>query len=139
MSVGRKLLIGLGSFFSLAVVGAATSPPVATTQQPTPTVLSAQVAATPAATATPTPTQTAPPTPTPKPTIVATPKPAVVSAPISCGAGYYRNTYGNCVLSPVQAATAPAGASAQCVDGTYSFSQTRRGTCSHHGGVASWL
>jgi hypothetical protein len=24
-------------------------------------------------------------------------------------------------------------------DGTYSFSQSRRGTCSHHGGVAKWL
>lgn len=34
---------------------------------------------------------------------------------------------------------APEGASAKCRDGTYSFSQTRRGTCSHHGGVAVWL
>jgi len=25
-----------------------------------------------------------------------------------------------------------------CMDGTYSFSQTRRGTCSHHGGVRVW-
>jgi len=33
----------------------------------------------------------------------------------------------------------PAGASAICRDGTYSFSQNRRGTCSHHGGVARWL
>ncbi|MFI4919394.1 MAG: DUF3761 domain-containing protein, partial [Legionellales bacterium] len=24
-------------------------------------------------------------------------------------------------------------------DGTWSFSQQHRGTCSHHGGVASWL
>ncbi len=35
--------------------------------------------------------------------------------------------------------TAPAGASAVCRDGTYSYSQNRRGTCSHHGGVAQWL
>jgi Protein of unknown function (DUF3761) len=34
---------------------------------------------------------------------------------------------------------APAGATAKCNDGTYSFSQHRRGTCSHHGGVAVWL
>jgi hypothetical protein len=34
---------------------------------------------------------------------------------------------------------APAGATARCNDGTYSFSQHRRGTCSHHGGVAVWL
>jgi hypothetical protein len=34
---------------------------------------------------------------------------------------------------------APAGATALCVDGSYSYSQTRSGTCSHHGGVAQWL
>ncbi|MFG3284166.1 DUF3761 domain-containing protein [Streptomyces sp. NPDC048111] len=34
---------------------------------------------------------------------------------------------------------APSGATAQCVDGTYSYSAHRRGTCSHHGGVARWL
>ncbi len=33
----------------------------------------------------------------------------------------------------------PAGATARCKDGTYSFSATRSGTCSHHGGVADWL
>ncbi|WP_078897197.1 DUF3761 domain-containing protein [Streptomyces rimosus] len=33
----------------------------------------------------------------------------------------------------------PAGASALCNDGTYSYSQHRRGTCSHHHGVATWL
>ena len=35
--------------------------------------------------------------------------------------------------------TVPAGATAQCRDGSYSFSEHRRGTCSHHGGVATWL
>ena len=40
---------------------------------------------------------------------------------------------------PVRAATAPVGATARCRDGTYSFSQHRRGTCSWHGGVAEWL
>ncbi|MCP2336054.1 DUF3761 domain-containing protein [Actinomadura rupiterrae] len=34
---------------------------------------------------------------------------------------------------------APSGATALCRDGTYSFSAHRRGTCSHHGGVAQWL
>lgn len=33
----------------------------------------------------------------------------------------------------------PAGATALCNDGTYSYSQHRSGTCSHHGGVAQWL
>ncbi|GHB43729.1 hypothetical protein GCM10010331_34110 [Streptomyces xanthochromogenes] len=34
---------------------------------------------------------------------------------------------------------APAGATALCNDGSYSYSAHRRGTCSHHGGVATWL
>jgi uncharacterized protein DUF3761 len=34
---------------------------------------------------------------------------------------------------------APPGATARCNDGTYSFSQTRSGTCSYHHGVAQWL
>jgi hypothetical protein len=37
------------------------------------------------------------------------------------------------------ASSAPPGATAQCRDGTYSFSQHHSGTCSHHGGVAQWL
>jgi hypothetical protein len=37
------------------------------------------------------------------------------------------------------AGTVPPGATARCVDGTYSFSQHHSGTCSHHGGVAAWL
>lgn len=40
---------------------------------------------------------------------------------------------------PVRAVRAPIGASARCRDGSYSFSRTRRGTCSWHGGVAAWL
>jgi uncharacterized protein DUF3761 len=33
---------------------------------------------------------------------------------------------------------APAGATAICNDGTYSYSQHHSGTCSHHGGVRVW-
>jgi hypothetical protein len=51
----------------------------------------------------------------------------------------YRNSEGKRVRSPVHTNTAPAGASAECRDGSYSFSQNRRGTCSHHGGVKRWL
>lgn len=36
-------------------------------------------------------------------------------------------------------AVAPSDATAQCNDGTYSKSQHRSGTCSHHGGVKQWL
>ena len=52
---------------------------------------------------------------------------------------YYVNTSGNTVHSPAYSNSIPVGASAQCRDGTYSFSQSRRGTCSHHGGVGRWL
>src|SRR5438093_841719 len=47
------------------------------------------------------------------------------------------------VAAPVQpadpyAAAKAAGASAVCADGTWSYSKTRSGTCSHHGGVHWW-
>jgi hypothetical protein len=57
----------------------------------------------------------------------------------TCGVDSYINSRGNCVRRPVQTDRAPAGATAKCRDGTYSFSQSRRGTCSWHGGVAKWL
>lgn len=56
------------------------------------------------------------------------------------GAGY-TNSQGEKVRSPTRTADnqPPPGATAQCRDGTYSFSRSRRGTCSHHGGVSKWL
>jgi hypothetical protein len=41
----------------------------------------------------------------------------------------------NVHLAPIK----PSGATARCKDRTWSFSQNRRGTCSHHGGVAYWV
>lgn len=35
--------------------------------------------------------------------------------------------------------TDPAGATAQCKDGTYSHATNRRGACARHQGVAKWL
>jgi len=52
---------------------------------------------------------------------------------------YYTNVSGHRVHSPAFSKSVPAGASAECRDGTYSFSENRRGTCSHHGGVKRWL
>jgi hypothetical protein len=49
---------------------------------------------------------------------------------------HYANVSGHCVHRPIHAARRPAGASAQCRDGSFSFSEHHRGTCSHHGGVA---
>jgi len=55
------------------------------------------------------------------------------------GRGYI-NSAGEWVPSPRASPNGPpAGASAQCNDGKYSFSKSRRGTCSHHGGVRRWL
>jgi len=69
-------------------------------------------------------------------TYVAPPPPP---APATCTNGTYVNTAGNTVCRPEISDSAPAGATAKCGDGTYSFSQSRSGTCSRHGGVAVWL
>ena len=53
--------------------------------------------------------------------------------------GTYVNSKGQTVKRPETCSTSPQGATAQCRDGSYSFSRSRRGTCSHHGGVAKWL
>ncbi len=75
-------------------------------------------------------TTVAKPKAAPKTTTQAAPKPA------ECGADYYRNSDGNCVHRP---SDNPAGATAICKDGSYSYSQHRSGTCSGHGGVRTWL
>ena len=61
------------------------------------------------------------------------------STPKTCASDSYVNSRGHCVHRPMKADRAPARATAKCSDGTYSFSQSRRGTCSWHGGVAQWL
>lgn len=64
------------------------------------------------------------------------PPPVETPPPAPSGGSGYVNSQGNFVPSP---SDNPAGASAKCRDGTYSYSQSRRGTCSRHGGVAQWL
>jgi len=49
--------------------------------------------------------------------------------------GTYQNRKGETVRRPENCSSTPQGATAQCRDKTYSFSSSRRGTCSHHGGV----
>lgn len=63
----------------------------------------------------------------------------VAPAAPTCTNGTYVNSAGNTICRPESSATVPSGATARCVDGSYSFSQSRRGTCSSHGGVAEWL
>jgi hypothetical protein len=77
-------------------------------------------------------------------TVAAAPAQASVSAAVdaiapSCARGEYLNSRGFCISGPVQSQRKPAGATAQCRDKTWSFSQSRRGTCSWHGGVLRWL
>ncbi len=54
-----------------------------------------------------------------------------------CENGTYINSAGQTVCRP--SSSNNGGATAICRDGTYSYSQSRRGTCSHHGGVRQWL
>jgi len=56
-----------------------------------------------------------------------------------CAPDQYLNRSGHCVHRPESSSSQPPGATAQCRDGTWSFSQHHQGTCSHHGGVARWL
>ncbi|MBN3726650.1 DUF3761 domain-containing protein [Burkholderia sp. Ac-20379] len=53
---------------------------------------------------------------------------------------HYTNRDGQDVHAPAHSrdGRVPAGATAHCRDGTYSFSRHRSGTCSRHGGVAEW-
>lgn len=55
----------------------------------------------------------------------------------TCVNGSYINTAGQTVCRPSYENN--GNATAICKDGTYSYSQNRRGTCSHHGGVQNWL
>jgi hypothetical protein len=66
----------------------------------------------------------------------AKPKPGTVNCTNN---GSYVNSEGQTVPRPENCSAPPQGATAQCRDGSYSFSQNRRGTCSHHGGVGKWL
>ena len=67
-------------------------------------------------------------------------------APAATAAGTYQAWSKQCLASGYTApaaatpvAAAPAGATGQCKDGTYTMSKTHSGACSHHGGVAKWF
>jgi len=94
---------------------------------------------------TPTNPPTLTPTDAPTPTkiyVTPTNTPAPTVIPSQSGLSndnYYTNNAGSEIHSPAYSNSVPSGATAICGDGTYSFSQSRRGTCSHHGGVSQWL
>jgi hypothetical protein len=58
---------------------------------------------------------------------------------VACGSAAVRARVSRPTTPKSHAPTAPAGASAVCRDGSYSFSLHHRGTCSRHGGVSRWL
>ena len=72
-------------------------------------------------------------------TIASAPKPAEPNEADLKTHDHYVNKSGQTVHSPAKSVdgAVPAGASAKCRDGSYSFSKHHSGTCSHHGGVAS--
>jgi len=78
-------------------------------------------------------------TPQPSPTQPTPQQQQQKSQPKCTDTGTYVNSQGQTVKRPENCSAVPQGATAQCSDGSYSFSQSRRGTCSHHGGVAKWL
>jgi hypothetical protein len=59
---------------------------------------------------------------------------------VDLGRGYI-NSRGQWIPSPTwtRDGLPPQGATARCSDDSFSFSQSSRGTCSWHGGVAEWL
>ena len=116
----------------IAVTGITTF--LGNTTAPQPITPIVQQTATKQITTTPTPSKT-----TPAPSTYKEPVKSPYQAPTPTeSVRTYTNTYGNTVQSPTHYDSRPSGASAQCRDGSYSFSQSRRGTCSHHGGVAEW-
>ncbi|MEJ2668459.1 MAG: DUF3761 domain-containing protein [Deinococcales bacterium] len=63
------------------------------------------------------------------------------AAAASVQAGVCGNGDTDCTLTrspPTSTHTWPAGATAECKDGTFSYSQHHRGACSRHGGVLAW-
>jgi predicted RNA-binding Zn-ribbon protein involved in translation (DUF1610 family) len=55
----------------------------------------------------------------------------------SCNDNHYTNSSGHVVHSP-SCGKEPEKRTAECRDGSVSFSEHHRGTCSYHGGVARW-
>jgi hypothetical protein len=97
----------------------------------------ATVTLTPTNTLTPTATFTS--TRTDTPTITFTPTitntPTVTNTPLPTRTSISTIT----PIPPLPTSDPLQGVTAICNDGTYSYSQSSRGTCSHHGGVREWI
>src|ERR1700687_1081954 len=132
LRTGTGWKLAIGGFAAVLLIGvinsAAQQPPstpaghqIAQVSSPTPPIVSRA----------PSPTVIPSPTPSPSPKAVATAAPVAVAPPAPAPPAAAP------AQDPYAAATA-AGASAVCADGSWSYSKTRSGTCSHHGGVHWW-
>lgn len=123
----RKRLTGVLVTAVLLTAGcnAAVKPQAAVTPTDEPSATSPSTSSTPSPTATASPRRQKPPTPSPSTSPVHRPKPPAPRP--------HRTS------PKPRTPDLPSGATAICRDGTFSFSAHRRGTCSHHGGVARWL
>jgi hypothetical protein len=66
-------------------------------------------------------------------------EPAVYAQGYNNNNQWYRSSNGDEVYSPSQQYQSQDGQeTAECNDGTVSYSHHHRGTCSHHGGVEEW-
>lgn len=71
--------------------------------------------------------------------LLSTSLPALARDYGSFGEEYYRSSDGSLVHRPTRDANPAFGpVTADCRDGTHSYSHHQRGTCSGHGGVAQW-
>jgi uncharacterized protein DUF3761 len=130
--IGFLAILGGSSSSNTAVKGIQTT--ITPTIEATASITAVPITQIPTATPTKKPIYIAPTSaPTPIPTTTTT------SSQGLSNDNYYTNSDGNEVHSPAYSNSVPAGATAICGDETYSFSQSRRGTCSHHGGVSQWL
>ena len=141
----RNALLALASIVFLCCSGVAGVSAIrGTPVTPTPTkiTLSGVViysTATHAATSTALPTNTVENANTSTSTTVTTDRPLPTSTPFPTIKPLPTNTRVVLLPAPTSQPSMNNGASAICNDGTYSYSAHRRGTCSHHGGVAQWL
>ena len=130
------------------LVGCNDKPQTVSTEQPASTELVATTSTTTSSTTTSSTTTPASSTTTSATVARVTTTVKAVAAPVAtappvtataCPNGTYVNAAGNTVCRPAASDAPPPGATAQCRDGDYSYSQSRSGTCSGHGGVARWL
>jgi Protein of unknown function (DUF3761) len=130
---GRITLAVGGAVFALAIGGVAVGHQTDNTPRAPASVVSTPLLPVPSA-----PVSSSPAAAVRSTTAVGAPI-APVAPPAACGENEYTNVDGSCVSRPEQAPSAPAGATAKCDDGTWSFSQHHSGSCSRHGGVAYFL